>query len=131
MKTFVSGGAGFIGSHLVRYLLTDNDVSKVVVFDNFSSGCQSFLPDGEQSRLMVVRDDLKKLEAVKEAMDGCDTVFHLAANPDIAKAANFPDIDFWEGTYLTQNVLEAMRATGAKSIIYTSGSGVSGENSPR
>ena len=45
MKTFVSGGAGFIGSHLVRYLLTDNDVSKVVVFDNFSSGRQSFLPD--------------------------------------------------------------------------------------
>jgi UDP-glucose 4-epimerase len=100
-----------------------------VVFDNFSSGRQSFLPDGEQSRLMVVRDDLKKLEAVKEAMNGCDTVFHLAANPDIAKAVSFPDIDFWEGTYLTQNVLEAMRATGAKSIIYTSGSGVYGENS--
>src|SRR6266480_2182808 len=129
MKTFVSGGGGFIGSHLVPYLLTDNNVSKVVVFDNFSSGRQSFLPDGEQSRLMVVCDDLKKLEAVKNAMDGCDTVFHLAANPDIAKAASFPDIDFWEGTYLTQNMLEAMRATGAKSIIYTSGSGVYGENS--
>ena len=129
MNAFVSGGAGFIGSHLVQYLLTDNDVSKIVVFDNFSSGRQSFLPDGEQARLRVVRDDLKKLEAVKDAMDGCDTVFHLAANPDIAKAASFPDIDFWEGTYLTQNVLEAMRATGAKSIIYTSGSGVYGENS--
>jgi UDP-glucose 4-epimerase len=128
MNAFVSGGAGFIGSHLVQYLLTDDDVRKVVVFDNFSSGRQSFLPEGEQSRLRVVREDLKKLEAVKEAMDGCDTVFHLAANPDIAKAANFPDIDFWEGTYLTQNVLEAMRATGAKSIIYTSGSGVYGEN---
>jgi len=129
MNVFVSGGAGFIGSHLVQYLLAGNDVSKVVVFDNFSSGRQSFLPDGEQSRLRVVREDLKKLEAVKEAMDGCDMVFHLAANPDIAKAASFPDIDFWEGTYLTQNVLEAMRATGAKSIIYTSGSGVYGENS--
>ena len=129
MNAFVSGGAGFIGSHLVRHLLTDNDINNVMVFDNFSSGRQSFLPDGEQSRLRVVRDDLKKLEAVKDAMDGCDTVFHLAANPDIAKAASFPDIDFWEGTYLTQNVLEAMRATGAKSIIYTSGSGVYGENS--
>jgi UDP-glucose 4-epimerase len=129
MNVFVSGGAGFIGSHLIQYLLAGDDVSKVVVFDNFSSGRQSFLPDGEQSRLRVVREDLKKLEAVKEAMDGCDTVFHLAANPDIAKAASFPDIDFWEGTYLTQNVLEAMRVTGAKSIIYTSGSGVYGENS--
>jgi UDP-glucose 4-epimerase len=128
MNVFVSGGAGFIGSHLVRYLLAGNDVGKVVVFDNFSSGRQSFLPEGEHSRLRVVRDDLKKLEAVKDAMDGCDMVFHLAANPDIAKAANLPDIDFWEGTYLTQNVLEAMRTTGAKSIIYTSGSGVYGEN---
>jgi UDP-glucose 4-epimerase len=129
MNAFVSGGAGFIGSHLIRHLLADNDISNVMVFDNFSSGQQSFLPDADQSRLRVVRGDLKKLEAVKEAMDGCDTVFHLAANPDIAKAARFPDIDFWEGTYLTQNVLEAMRATGAKSIIYTSGSGVYGENS--
>ena len=75
MNAFVSGGAGFIGSHLVRQLLTDNDISNVMVFDNFSSGRQSFLPDGDQSRLRVVRDDLKKLEAVKDAMDGCDTVF--------------------------------------------------------
>jgi UDP-glucose 4-epimerase len=129
MNAFVSGGAGFIGSHLIRHLLMDDDISNVTVFDNFSSGHQSFLPDGKQSRLRVVRGDLKNLEAVKDAMDGYDTVFHLAANPDIAKAASFPDIDFWEGTYLTQNVLEAMRATGAKSIIYTSGSGVYGENS--
>jgi UDP-glucose 4-epimerase len=61
-------------------------------------------------------------------MAGCDTVFHLAANPDIAKAVTQPDIDFWEGTYLTQNVLEAMRVNGARRIMYTSGSGVYGEN---
>jgi UDP-glucose 4-epimerase len=61
-------------------------------------------------------------------MSGSNTVFHLAANPDIAKAVTQPDIDFWEGTYLAQNVLEAMRLTGAKTIFYTSGSGVYGEN---
>ena len=54
---------------------------------------------------------------------------HLAANPDIAKAITQPDIDFWEGTYLTQNVLEAMRQTGAARIFYTSGSGEYGEDS--
>src|SRR5437762_10690543 len=60
-------------------------------------------------------------------MVDCETIFHLAANPDIAKAITQPDIDFWEGTYLTQNVLEAMRLTGAARIFYTSGSGVYGE----
>ena len=71
---------------------------------------------------------MKDLGAVTAAMVGSDTVFHLAANPDIAKAVTQPDIDFWEGTYLTQNVLEAMRVTGARKILYTSGSGVYGEN---
>jgi UDP-glucose 4-epimerase len=65
---------------------------------------------------------------VKAAMAGCDTVFHLAANPDIAKAVTQPDIDFWEGTYLAQNVLEAMRVNGVGRILYASGSGVYGEN---
>jgi UDP-glucose 4-epimerase len=76
----------------------------------------------------VVEADLKDADRLREAMDGCDTIFHLAANPDIAKAITQPDIDFWEGTYLTQNVLEAMRQTGATHIFYTSGSGVYGED---
>jgi UDP-glucose 4-epimerase len=129
MKVFVSGGAGFIGSHLVPRLLKDENVERVVVFDNFSSGRQSHLtalrPD---KRLEVIEADLKEVDAVKKAMTGCDTVFHLAANPDIAKAVTQPDIDFWEGTYLTQNVLEGMRVNGAQTLFYTSGSGVYGEN---
>jgi len=129
MKAFVSGGAGFIGSHLVRYLLGDENVREVVIYDNFSSGCRAFLPkDLDSSRVVVFQADLKDLEALKAAMAGCEVVYHLAANPDIAKAETQPDIDFWEGTYLTQNVLEAMRVTGARKIFYTSGSGVYGEN---
>lgn len=128
-NVFVSGGAGFIGSHLVRSLLRDPGVERVVIFDNFSSGLMSHLDDvSSDPRLKVVQSDLKELSAVASAMAGCETVFHLAANPDIAKAVTQPDIDFWEGTYLTQNVLEGMRINGASKILYTSGSGVYGEN---
>jgi UDP-glucose 4-epimerase len=126
---FVSGGAGFIGSHLVRSLLEGGETERVVIFDNFTSGQGSYIEAVvKDSRVHVVEADLKKSEAVSDAMAGCDTVFHLAANPDIAKAVSQPDIDFWEGTYLTQNVLEAMRVNKVGKILYTSGSGVYGEN---
>jgi UDP-glucose 4-epimerase len=129
MKAFVTGGAGFIGSHLLRRLLNSERTDRVVVYDNFTSGQRSYLQAlTSDRRLSVVEADLKDAGRVREAMDGCDTIFHLAANPDIAKAITQPDIDFWEGTYLTQNVLEAMRQTGAPRIFYTSGSGVYGED---
>jgi UDP-glucose 4-epimerase len=128
-RVFVSGGAGFIGSHLVRSLLQDAATQRVVIFDNFSSGQLAHIEGFTRDpRVEVVRADLKEQSAVTAAMAECDTVFHLAANPDIAKAVTQPDIDFWEGTYLTQNILEAMRVSGARRIIYTSGSGVYGEN---
>ena len=129
MKAFVTGGAGFVGSHLVRRLLRSEGAERVVVYDNFTSGQRSYLQGlTDEPRLTVIEADLKDVERVREAMVGCDTVFHLAANPDIAKAVTQPDIDFWEGTYLTQNVLEAMRRTGAARLFYTSGSGVYGED---
>jgi UDP-glucose 4-epimerase len=126
---FISGGAGFIGSHLVRSLLMEPKVERVVIFDNFSSGQVSYIGESRNDpRIEVVEADLKDAKAVTGAMAGCDTVFHLAANPDIARAVTEPDIDFWEGTYLTQNVLEAMRINRVAKILYTSGSGVYGEN---
>jgi UDP-glucose 4-epimerase len=71
--------------------------------------------------------DLKDLDAVTKASDGCDHAYHFAANPDIAKAATEPAVDFWEGTYLTNNVLEACRINGVTRITYASGSGVYGD----
>lgn len=129
MKALITGGAGFIGSHLVRRLLEREDIKRVVALDNFTSGQRSHLQDlSNDQRLVVVETDLKDIAKVKQAMTGCDAVFHLAANPDIAKAVTQPDIDFWEGTYLAQNVLEAMRVNGVRRIFYTSGSGIYGEN---
>jgi UDP-glucose 4-epimerase len=123
-RYFVTGGAGFIGSHMVRRLLNRPDTA-IVVYDNFSSGRGWHLPG--DARITVVEGDLKNLDQLSAAIAGADAVFHFASNPDIAKAATQPDIDFWEGTYLTQNLLEAMRLAGIHRLIYASGSGVYGD----
>ncbi len=127
-KYIILGGAGFIGGHFVDYLLDNNLASKVTIYDNFSSGREWHYKRHLTNKLFnVVKGDLKDLENLKMAMDGHDTVIHLASNPDIAKAAIKPDIDFWEGTFLTQNTVEAMRVTSAKKILYAAGSGVYGD----
>jgi UDP-glucose 4-epimerase len=124
-RYFVAGGAGFIGSHMVRRLLQTPEAN-VVIYDNFSSGRSWHLPP-EDDRLRIVRGDLKDLAPLAKAIAGSEVVFHFASNPDIARAAKEPDIDFWEGTYLTQNLLEAMRTAGVRRILYASGSGVYGD----
>jgi UDP-glucose 4-epimerase len=125
---FIIGGAGFLGSHFTDRLLADDKVRRVTLFDNFSSGREwHYAHHGHDSRLQVVRGDVKDFHALKSAMDGHDVVIHLASNPDIARAATEPDIDFREGTFLTQQVVEAMRQTNAKRILYSSGSGIYGD----
>jgi UDP-glucose 4-epimerase len=126
MRYFVAGGAGFIGSHLTKHLLTQ-DGSRVTVFDNFSSGRGWHLDIEARDRITVIEGDLKDLPAINRAIGGHDLVFHLASNPDIARAATEPVIDFWEGTYLTQNLLEAMRVAAISRLVYASGSGIYGD----
>ena len=127
MRAFVAGGAGFIGSHTVDRLLSEPSVSAVTVYDNLSSGRLEHLPVNAGERLKIVRADLSSIDELCEAITGHDIVFHYASNPDIARAATEPEIDFWQGTYLTQNLLEAMRRTGVAHIVYASGSGVYGD----
>lgn len=128
MKIFIAGGAGFIGSHLVRLLSNKRKDDEIIVYDNFSSGREWHLEDVHHNQnLKIIKADIKEREKLIESMNDCDTVFHFASNPDIAKAVTQPDIDFWEGTYLTNNILEAMRINGIKEILYASGSGVYGE----
>src|ERR1700693_78025 len=67
------------------------------------------------------------MAGLERAMAGHDVVIHLASNPDIARAAVEPDIDFREGTFLTQQILEAMRRTSTPRLLYASGSGVYGD----
>jgi UDP-glucose 4-epimerase len=127
-RYFIAGGAGFIGSHFTDRLLANSATQAVTLFDNFSSGREwHYAHHLSDSRLKVVRGDLKDSHALQETMRGHQAVIHLASNPDIARAAVEPDIDFREGTFLTQQVLEAMRITGTPRLLYASGSGVYGD----
>jgi UDP-glucose 4-epimerase len=127
-RYFITGGCGFIGSHVAHRLLEEHPDAEVVVFDNLLSGQESYLSDvRDDERLTVVIADLKDFDAVLAAAKGCDHAYHLAANPDIAKAVTEPSVDFWEGTYLTNNLLEACRINGVKRVTYASGSGVYGD----
>jgi UDP-glucose 4-epimerase len=122
----VTGGAGFIGSHLVDALVSEGKM--VRVFDNFSSGREEFLSHHEGSgKVEIVRGDLLDSKAVMEAMDGVSTVHHMAANPDIRLGTEITDTDLKQGTVATYNVLEAMRQTGVSRISFSSSSAVYGE----
>lgn len=125
-KYFIAGGAGFIGSHLCRSILKDEPNAEITVYDNFSSGQMWHLND-IKDKLKIVKADIKDKDALLNAMKGNDVVYHFASNPDIAKAMTQPDIDFWEGTYLTNNIIEAMRISGVMNLLYASGSGVYGD----
>jgi UDP-glucose 4-epimerase len=127
-RFFLVGGAGFIGSHFTDHLLARESVEGVTVYDNFSSGREWHLEHhSHDARLDVVRGDVHDLDALCAAMAGHQVVIHLASNPDIARAATEPAVDFDEGTVLTHHVVEAMRRTGTERILYASGSGVYGD----
>jgi len=125
---FIVGGAGFIGSHFVDALLASEMTRRVTVFDDFSSGREwHYEAHTGDPRLNVVRADAGDVNALTATMEGHDWVIHLASNADIAAAAERPEIDFYRGTLLTNNVLEAMRRGGLHRLLYASGSGVYGD----
>jgi UDP-glucose 4-epimerase len=113
---------------MVDRLLEDEGTSAVTIYDNFSSGREWHVAHRLwDPRLQVIRADVAEEERLTEAMAGHDVVVHLASNPDIARAAVEPAIDFVQGTLLTHNVVEAMRRTRTGTILYASGSGVYGD----
>lgn len=126
-KVLVTGGAGFIGSHLVDRLMQMGMFVRVV--DNLSSGSlenvKGWLSD---SRFEFVRGDLKDLAVAEEAVDGVEVVFHLGANPEVRVAEVDPSIHFRENLLTTFNVLESMRKSeSARLIVFFSSSAVYGE----
>ncbi len=126
----MTGGAGFIGSHLIDRLVARGD--DVVVLDNLSSGHVAFLETHLSSGAVeLVRGDICNPEDVQRAMEkNVDCVFHLAANPDIRLGTRITNTDLNQGTVATYNVLEAMRQCGVKNIVFASSSVVYGEDAP-
>lgn len=126
---FIVGGAGFIGSHFLDHLLSsDSDTTRLTVYDNFSSGHEWHLEQHlSDPRVEVIRGDAGDSSSLEAAMAGHDTAIHLASNPDIARAATEPAIDFDQGTLLTQNMVEAVRKNRVGLLLYASGSGVYGD----
>ena len=125
-KVFITGAAGFIGSSLVDRLLGEG--VEVVGWDNFSSGQERFLEAALQNTgFTLKRGDNLDETALKEAMAGCEMVFHFAANADVRFGLNHPRRDLEQNTIATFNVLEAMRANGIQRIAFSSTGSVYGE----
>ena len=124
----IVGGAGFIGSHFTDRLLSTPSTDVVTLYDNFSSGREwHYRHHQNDPRLHVVRADVVEIDKLTKTLAGHDVVIHLASNPDIARAAVEPSIDFNQGTALTNNVVEAMRRAEVRTILYASGSGIYGD----
>ncbi|HUI39342.1 MAG TPA: NAD-dependent epimerase/dehydratase family protein [Methanothrix sp.] len=121
----VTGGAGFIGSHLVDRLLSGNEVT---VLDNFSSGRRENLArHSENPDFTLVEADLLDADALQRAVRGKDMVFHVAANPDVKLGAADTRVHLDQNVLATYNLLEAMRTAGVRRIAFTSTSTVYGE----
>ena len=120
----VTGGAGFIGSHLVRRLVADGHA--VTVLDNFSSGRRENLADLEaQGRVQLVEGDITVPNGLERTIRGVDTVFHLAANPEVRLGD--PAVHFETNVRGTFNILEAMRKMKVDNIVFASSSTVYGD----
>lgn len=115
----VTGGAGFIGSHLVDRLIKENNIT---VIDNLSSGKLEFI----NPKATFVEKDLLKLEDILGDFEDIDTVFHIAANPDVKLSSVDTKPHFDQNIVATYNVLEAMRIKDVPKIVFTSSSTVYG-----
>lgn len=124
----VTGGAGFIGSHLIDALLDDKAVKEVRLLDNFSSGRREHIAHhAKDSRLKVHTFDLLELDKIIPVMPGVDHVFHLAANPDARWGLDNTRLDLEQETIVTYNVLEAMRRQQVSHIVLSSSGTVYGD----
>jgi len=123
LEVVVTGGAGFIGSHLCRTLVENG--AKVTVFDNLSSGKIDSLKDLENKGLNFVQGDIRDPEALEKAAKNCKVIFHLAAQTSVPFSMENPKEDCEINVVGTLNVLEAARKAGAR-VVFASSSAAYG-----
>jgi UDP-glucose 4-epimerase len=121
-KALVTGGAGFIGSNLVR-LLVEQGVS-VRVLDNLSTG---YIKNIENLPVEFVQGDICDANLAQEAVDGVDAIFHLAAHIGNVKSLEHPQADAQINVLGAVNLLEAARKAGVQRIVYSSSAAIFGE----
>jgi UDP-glucose 4-epimerase len=125
-KILVTGGAGFIGSHVVDMAVRQG--YEVTAYDNLSNGRREFIEHHSGAAgFRFVEADILDLDKLAAEMQGHDLVWHLAANTDIIGGVKEPRRDLRDCVMGTFNVLEAMRQTGVKAIIFSSTGAVYGE----
>ncbi|MSU69176.1 MAG: NAD-dependent epimerase/dehydratase family protein [Opitutaceae bacterium] len=122
-KILVTGGAGFIGSHLVEYLAALG--ARVVVLDNFRNGKREHLVFPEANALEIIEDDIVKVAACRRAMRGVDTVYHLACL-GVRHSLHSPVENHQVNALGTLRVLEAARAAKVRRFVYVSTSEIYG-----
>ena len=129
MRALVTGGAGFIGSHLVDELVDAGYSIKII--DNLSSGNLALVNHQiAAGNAEFIEGDITSIDDVLQATKEVDVVFHMAANPDIRLGTQVTDTDLKQGTIATYNILEAMRINNVNKIVFASSSVVYGEDAP-
>lgn len=126
MRVLVTGGAGFIGSHLIEKLLEEPDIQLVRVVDNFSTGdrknLQPFL-----SKIEVIEGDLVENGVCERSVRGIDVIFHEAAIPSVSRSVEFPAETHWNGAHLTMVLLENARRAGVRRLVFAGSSSSYGD----
>lgn len=127
MTVLVTGGAGFIGSHLVDFFIGRGD--EVRAFDNLSAGTLSNIDRLiKDTSFNFSKGDLLRPQEINPAIKGCDVVYHLAANPEVRSWKASPEDHFRQNIEGTYNLLEAIRVQGGvETLVFTSTSTVYGE----
>lgn len=120
----VTGGAGFIGSHIVERLVGRGD--RVRVFDNLMTGKRENIAHLED-RIEFVLGDIRDPEAIRKAVEGVDTIFHEAAIPSVPRSVQDPQLNHDANVNGTFNVLMAAREAGVRRVVYAASSSAYGE----
>ncbi len=122
----VTGGAGFIGSHLVDRLIEEGN--RITIFDNLSSGKIKFIEKHlENTDFTLIKGDILDHERIERACKDIDLVYHIAANPDVRLGTSDTKIHFDQNILATYNLLESMRKNEVKKVVFTSTSTIYGE----
>lgn len=126
MKALVTGGAGFIGSHIVDRLVARGD--SVTVYDNFSTGrAENLSGHAPGPAFRTIQGDTRDLARLCESTAGHEAVFHFQANADVRGGIDNTRADLEQNTIATWNVLEAARLAGVRLVVFASSATIYGE----